>query len=299
MTQPRIPLADPRVTLLAAARQQLAHNSLHLPTWDELTPTERSDSLPDARSYLMAAIRAGLVPAEVPSPAAEPLDLAPIEARVAAAEDGWHLVQDPDDPYRLEIHGGGPTHVAVFGGDPDDGSASYPTRENAEFAAHARADVPAMAAEIRRLRAVRDERTQHLVNIDAERERLMAEVTRLRAERDHWEAAASANGHLYSAAENQRDTARAELEQTRRKFEDACSQLLHFAAEAHRRKWEHDTGDEGPTPAAFSVLHTIGNEMSSALGALTTPAGTCGCVSSTHPGHYPGCPTRTAASQSS
>jgi hypothetical protein len=74
-----------------------------------------------------------------------------IEARTTAAEDGWHVVIDTDT-YRHEIHGDGPTHVAVFGGNPDDGFASYPVEANAEFAAHARADVPALLAEVRRLR---------------------------------------------------------------------------------------------------------------------------------------------------
>lgn len=77
--------------------------------------------------------------------------LAQIEARVNAAENGWHLVADADDPYRYEIHGDGPTRVAVFGGDPDDSAASYPTEENARFAAHARSDVPALLAEVKRL----------------------------------------------------------------------------------------------------------------------------------------------------
>lgn len=61
MTTTRIPLTDPRVTQLACARQQLAHNSLFLPTWGELTDTEREDSLPDARSYLQAAVLADLI----------------------------------------------------------------------------------------------------------------------------------------------------------------------------------------------------------------------------------------------
>jgi len=59
----RIPLTDPRVAHLAAERQQMAHEGLYLPTWDELTPTEQEGSLLEARNYLQAAIRAGLVPA--------------------------------------------------------------------------------------------------------------------------------------------------------------------------------------------------------------------------------------------
>jgi hypothetical protein len=37
--------------------------------------------------------------------------------------------------------------------------------------------------------------------------------------------------------------------------------LLHHAAEAHRRKWAH----EHSNPAAFDVLHQLGNELRSAL----------------------------------
>jgi hypothetical protein len=80
-----------------------------------------------------------------------PLDLDAIEARAQAAEDGWTVLIDEADPHRFEIHGDGPTHVAVFGGNPDDAFASYPVRENAVFAAHARGDVPALLAEVRRL----------------------------------------------------------------------------------------------------------------------------------------------------
>lgn len=80
-------------------------------------------------------------------------DLAKIEARANAAENGWSVVPDADDPYRYEIHGDGPTRVAVFGGDPDDSTASYPTEENTLFAAHARSDVPMLVHEVRRLNA--------------------------------------------------------------------------------------------------------------------------------------------------
>jgi hypothetical protein len=91
---------------------------------------------------------------------AEPMTddhLAKIEARANAAENGWSVVADTDDPYRYEIHGDGPTRVAVFGGDPDDSTASYPTEENARFAAHARSDVPELLAEVKRLAGELDE----------------------------------------------------------------------------------------------------------------------------------------------
>jgi hypothetical protein len=57
----KIPLTDPRVLALAKARQQLAHEGMLLPTWDELTPDEQEQSLPDARNYLESAVRAGLL----------------------------------------------------------------------------------------------------------------------------------------------------------------------------------------------------------------------------------------------
>jgi hypothetical protein len=60
---PQIPLDDPRVLALAAARQQLAHDCTYLPTWDELSDEEREGALPDARNYLESAINAGLIPA--------------------------------------------------------------------------------------------------------------------------------------------------------------------------------------------------------------------------------------------
>jgi hypothetical protein len=94
--------------------------------------------------------------------------LADIEARVNAAEDGWHVVVDEANPHRHEIHGDGPTHVAVFGGEWDDAFASYPVEANAEFAAHARADVPALLAEVRRLKGQRKYLLTQLAKRDAE-----------------------------------------------------------------------------------------------------------------------------------
>jgi hypothetical protein len=100
-------------------------------------------------------------PAVEPAPTPlSPKRLAEIVARVEAAEDGWHVVPDGTDPHRFEIHGDGPTVVAVFGGD------SYPVRENAEFAAHARQDVPALLAEVDRLRLKPHERLVLRVALD-------------------------------------------------------------------------------------------------------------------------------------
>lgn len=46
---------------LAEARQQLAHEGAFLPTWQELTDAERIDSELEARNWLRAADRAGLL----------------------------------------------------------------------------------------------------------------------------------------------------------------------------------------------------------------------------------------------
>lgn len=92
--------------------------------------------------------RAAIAAAVGAESGADPLSLerlAEIAARVSAAEGGWHVVPDEAEPHCFEIHGDGPTVVAVFGGD------SYPVRENAEFAAHARQDVPVLLAEVERL----------------------------------------------------------------------------------------------------------------------------------------------------
>jgi hypothetical protein len=91
-----------------------------------------------------------------------------IAARVNAAEDGWHVVIDEANPHRHEIHGDGPTHVAVFGGEWDDAFASYPVEANAAFAAHARADVPALLAEVARLKGQRKYLITQLAKRDAE-----------------------------------------------------------------------------------------------------------------------------------
>lgn len=64
--QPEIGSDDPRVIALARARQYLAHRSLYHPTYDELTDQEQQDSCFAARSYLAAAIDAGLIaPADI------------------------------------------------------------------------------------------------------------------------------------------------------------------------------------------------------------------------------------------
>lgn len=69
--------------------------------------------------------------------------LAEIEARANAATPGpW--VQSQRDTWMVYRDGGGTPEVDVGGG--------YDTKENANFIAHARSDVPALVAEVRRLR---------------------------------------------------------------------------------------------------------------------------------------------------
>jgi hypothetical protein len=46
---------------LAEARQMVAHEGALLPTWAELTDREREMSALDARNWLRAAVRAGLI----------------------------------------------------------------------------------------------------------------------------------------------------------------------------------------------------------------------------------------------
>lgn len=51
---------------LAEARQQLAHEVGYLPTWGELTDHEREVAMLDARNYLRAARRCGLIGPDSP-----------------------------------------------------------------------------------------------------------------------------------------------------------------------------------------------------------------------------------------
>lgn len=58
----RIDLDDPRVVALAKARQQLAHEGLLHPSYDDLPPGEQEGCRWAALHYLNAAIRAGIIP---------------------------------------------------------------------------------------------------------------------------------------------------------------------------------------------------------------------------------------------
>jgi hypothetical protein len=66
ITTDRPDLDDPRALALAKARQQISHEGMFNPTWDELTAHEQEMSRLDALNYLHAAIRAGLIPADNP-----------------------------------------------------------------------------------------------------------------------------------------------------------------------------------------------------------------------------------------
>lgn len=68
MNHVRPELTDPRVVALAKARQQLSHEGMLNPTYDELPADEQEGCRWAALPYLEAAIRAGLIPpAESPS----------------------------------------------------------------------------------------------------------------------------------------------------------------------------------------------------------------------------------------
>lgn len=55
--------SDPRIRVLAAARQDLAADGSPINrTWDRLHPADQKVSLHEAERFLTAAIRAGLIP---------------------------------------------------------------------------------------------------------------------------------------------------------------------------------------------------------------------------------------------
>lgn len=80
--------------------------------------------------------------------------LAEIEARAKSAQAGPWLVCAAEDaadglPVAFFGRGAGPKDVAVRANAPPSGTAD----DDAAFVAHAREDVPALVAEVRRLRA--------------------------------------------------------------------------------------------------------------------------------------------------
>lgn len=84
-TTDRPEVDDPRVLALAKARQQMAYENpfnVVCPPWEGLSEQEQHLSLLDARNYLRAALKAGLVAASVVVPAA---DRAALKDRIAAA----------------------------------------------------------------------------------------------------------------------------------------------------------------------------------------------------------------------
>jgi hypothetical protein len=99
-----------------------------------------------------------------------------------------------------------------------------------------------------------------------------AEEDRLTAERETYRAAWHSAKDRARKHATQAEKLRAELAAERRRRETATGRLLHFAAEAHRRKWAYDQGGEGPSDPAFTALHQIGDEMRAAVYALRTAA---------------------------
>lgn len=79
--------------------------------------------------------------------------LAEIEARAQAATDGpWQAALDrPSHPSVGDITAPGNHHVVCFGHDYDE-YGSIDNVADAAFIAHARDDIPALLAEVRRLR---------------------------------------------------------------------------------------------------------------------------------------------------
>lgn len=89
--------------------------------------------------------------------------------------------------------------------------------------------------------------------IDTDPLQLRGIVAELLAHVEHAEGAAVVNRERTNEFRQERDALKAAVQ--------------HLAAEAHRRKWAH----EHSAPAAFDVLHRIGNELKA---ALDTPAPT-------------------------
>lgn len=93
---------DPRVLALAKARQQLAHENPFnavCPPWEGLSEQEQHLSLLNARSYLHAALKAGLAPAAVPVP--PPTDQTALRDRIAKVLAGAAL--KPPFPHCLAM----------------------------------------------------------------------------------------------------------------------------------------------------------------------------------------------------
>jgi hypothetical protein len=74
--------------------------------------------------------------------------------------------------------------------------------------------------------AIRDAR-EEAVDLAVYLMQVELEVRDLRTERDFWEQAATRNGELYSACENQRDDARAERDRLATTLGEALSQFVH------------------------------------------------------------------------
>ncbi|MFE9448332.1 hypothetical protein [Streptomyces sp. NPDC006739] len=130
----------------------------------------------------------------------QPLDLDQIEARAAAATpgpwttDGWEIYQGDGNSAPDLMAWVGETCRA----DDYDGS-----RNDAAFIAHAREDVAAMAAEIRRLRAELDSLQAHFDQAIKGFNASALEITQLRTERARTRAEGAIEA-LRSAAENVR-----------------------------------------------------------------------------------------------
>lgn len=118
-----------------------------------------------------------------------PEQLAEIQKRADAATPGpWHRVGPPWNRYLpFVIAGDTDPHVGRFVCDLDSDPADEPDEPgnevaDAEFIAHAREDVPALVAEVKRLTAERDADRAEIVQLCQERLQLVAERDAARAE---------------------------------------------------------------------------------------------------------------------
>lgn len=99
------------------------------------------------------------------------------------------------------------------------------------------------------------------------------------------------------------DRLTAERDQARAHAQRLHSTLLHFAAEAHRRKWRYDLGEDAHgsqiKSPAFDALHWLGNDLLAALNKTRQePVASCCDVPSAAPCEQDNCPgTRTTTKE--
>jgi hypothetical protein len=148
---------------------------------------------------------------------------------------------------------------------------AYPAHE-ADVELLASVDVPELLAEVERLRrenAGLDDLRQRAID---KQEQVRVELRDRRAEDLDLRGLLAPNGQprrvpmeLGASLVPAVEWLLAENERLRGERNRLSSGVLHFAAEAHRRKWAHDLGEDrygNPKPSpAFDELHRIGLEL--------------------------------------